>query len=317
MRPALSPRTTLTISDRDEAVKHTIDPHMIRHLSLEETCRKIAELGYDHIELSPRPDFLSWWTRPKVYPERIASFRKALKDHGVKLATLQPMYRWSSPYQDEWELAIDNWKRAIEIAVEMDCPMVVSEFGRGGSPERSQNDRSGLHRPETCEAHFFRALDILVPIREPEGIILSLEAHPEDWLEEIAPAIDIIKTINSPMVRASFIAPHTFYYGPDMVRNLRAAEGSLVHVRLADSFDHTRSSGLRYIVNPPGSQVRVHQHLDFGQGEIDWDLFFGTLAAMKFDGVLSNCVFAWEDRAEQSARFMLEETKRYVAKYWQ
>lgn len=289
---------------------------MIRHLSLEETCRKVAELGYDHIELSPRPDFLSWWTRPKVYPERIASFKKALKDHGVKLATLQPMYRWSSPYQDEWELAIDNWKRAIEIAVEMDCPMFVSEFGRGGSPERSQNDRSGLHRPETCEAQFFRAMDILVPILEREGIMLSLEAHPEDWLEEIAPAIDIIRTINSPMVRASFIAPHTFYYGPDMVRNLRAAEGYLVHVRLADSFDHTKSSGLRYIVNPPGSQVRVHQHLDFGQGEIDWDLFFGTLAGMEFDGVLSNCVFAWEDRAEQSARFMLEQTKRYVAKYW-
>ena len=53
-------------------MKHTIDPHMIRHLSLEETCRKVAELGYDHIELSPRPDFLSWWTRPKVDPERIA-----------------------------------------------------------------------------------------------------------------------------------------------------------------------------------------------------------------------------------------------------
>lgn len=289
---------------------------MIRHLSLEETCRKVAELGYDHIELSPRPDFLSWWTRPKVYPERIASFKKALKDHGVKLATLQPMYRWASPYQDEWDLAIDNWKRAIEIAVEMDCPMFVSEFGRGASPERSQNDRSGLHRPETCEAQFFRAMDILVPILEREGIMLSLEAHPEDWMEEIAPAIDIIKTINSPMVRASFIAPHTFYYGPDMAQNLRATEGYLVHVRLADTLDHTKSSGLRYIVNPPGSQVRVHQHLDFGQGEIDWDLFFSTLAGMGFDGVLSNCVFAWEDRAEQSARFMLEETKRYVAKYW-
>lgn len=191
---------------------------MIRHLSLEEICRKVAELGYDYTELSPRPDFLSWWTRPKIYPERIASFKKALKDHGVTLATLQPIYRWSSPYQDEWDRAIDNWKRAIEIAVEMDCAMLVSEFGHGGSPERSQNDRSGLHRPETCEAQFFHAMEILVPILEREGIMLSLEADPEDWLEEIAPAIDIIKTINSPMVRASFIAPHTFYYGSDMAQ---------------------------------------------------------------------------------------------------
>lgn len=297
-------------------MKHTLDPHMIRHLSLEDTVRKVAELGYDHIEMSPRPDFLSWWTRPKLYPERIKSFKRALHDNNVGLASLQPMYRWASPYPDEWEVAIDNWKRAIEFAVELECPLFVSEFGRGGSPDRSLNDRSGLHRPETCEGAFFRAMDVLVPILEREGIKLSLEAHPEDWLEEIAPAMDIIRTINSPMVRASFIAPHTFFYGPDMVANLRATEGYLEHVRLADTYDHTKSSQLRYIVNPPGAKVRVHQHLDLGQGEIDWDSFFATLADMNFDGVLSNCVFAWEDRAEDSARSVLKQTKDYVAKYW-
>lgn len=297
-------------------MKHTLDPHMIRHLSLEDTVRKVAELGYDHIEMSPRPDFLSWWTRPKLYPERIKSFKRALRDNNVGLASLQPMYRWASPYPDEWEVAIDNWKRAIEFAVELECPLFVSEFGRGGSPDRSLNDRSGLHRPETCEGAFFRAMDVLVPILEREGIKLSLEAHPEDWLEEIAPAMDIIRTINSPVVRASFIAPHTFFYGPDMVANLRATEGYLEHVRLADTYDHTKSSQLRYIVNPPGAKVRVHQHLDLGQGEIDWDSFFATLADMNFDGVLSNCVFAWEDRAEDSARSVLKQTKDYVAKYW-
>lgn len=297
-------------------MKHTLDPHMIRHLSLEDTVRKVAELGYDHVEMSPRPDFFSWWTRPKLFPERIKSFKQALRENNVGLASIQPMYRWASPYPDEWEVAIDNWKRAIAFAVELECPLFVSEFGRGGSPDRSLNDRSGLHRPETCEGAFFRAMDILVPILEREGITLSLEAHPEDWLEEIAPAMDIIKTINSPRVRASFIAPHTFFYGPDMVANLRATEGYLEHVRLADTYDHTKSSQLRYIVNPPGSKVRVHQHVDFGQGEIDWDTFFATLADMKFDGVLSNCVFAWEDRAEDSARYMLRETKQYVEKYW-
>ncbi|GLP86806.1 sugar phosphate isomerase/epimerase family protein [Tritonibacter mobilis] len=296
-------------------MKYTLDPHMIRHLSLEDTIRKVAELGYDYVEMSPRPDFFSWWTRPKLYPERIQSFKKALKDHNVGLATIQPMYRWASPYADEWDMAIDNWKRAIEFAVELECPMFVSEFGRGGSPNRSLNDQSGIHRPEICEGQFFKAMDVLVPILEREGIKLSLEAHPEDWIEEIHPAIDIIKTINSPMVRASFIAPHTFFYGPDMEANLRVTAGLLEHVRLADTYDHNKSSELRYIVNPPESKVRVHQHLDYGEGEIDWDLFFKTLADLKFDGVLSNCVFGWEDRAEDSARFMLSETKRYVEKY--
>src|ERR1700684_126011 len=69
----------------------------------------------------------------------------------------------------------------------------------------------------------------------------------------------------------------------------------------ADSFDHRASSGLRYIVNPPGSPARVHQHLDIGQGEVDWDVFFRTLADVEFDGIATVCVFAWEERARESS----------------
>jgi myo-inositol catabolism protein IolH len=59
----------------------------------------------------------------------------------------------------------------------------------------------------------------------------------------------------------------------------------------------------------------VHQHLNIGQGELDWDTFFRTLAEVKFDGMVSNSVFAWPDKAEQSARFMLQKMQEYLAKY--
>jgi myo-inositol catabolism protein IolH len=66
-------------------MKIALDPYMHRHLPLEELPRLAAKLGYEWIELSPRADFLDWWVRPRVYPERIASFKKALTDHGVKI----------------------------------------------------------------------------------------------------------------------------------------------------------------------------------------------------------------------------------------
>ena len=90
----------------------------------------------------------------------------------------------------------------------------------------------------------------------------------------------------------------------------------LAHVHVADTFNHKASSGLRYIVNPPGSQATVHQHLDIGQGEVDWDVFFGTLAEVGFDGIMTGCVFAWEERAVHSSRFMRPEMQRYIDKYW-
>lgn len=293
-----------------------LDPYMHRHLSLSELCKATEEMGYDHIELSPRADFLQWWTRPRVYPERLNAFKKALKDHELTVSTLQPMYRWSSPFEDERKMAIDNWKRTIEIAVELDSPLLISEFGRGGSPERSLNDTLGIHSAEACEHAFWRSMDELVPILEREGLVLSIEPHPEDWVETMEPAIDIIRTINSTSVKASYIAPHTFYYGDDLAETIRMTQGELVHARVADTFNHKASSQLRYIVNPPGSTARVHQHLDMGEGEINWDTFFKTLSEIGFDGVLSSCVFAWEERAEDSSRFMRDEIQAYVDKYW-
>lgn len=297
-------------------MKIALDPYMIRHLSLPELCRATAELGYDQIELSPRSDFLDWWVMPRATSARMAAFKQALKDHGVGLATLQPMYRWASPFEDERQWAVRCWKRAIEVAIEMGCDTLISEFGRGASPERSVGERPGANTRELCEAAWFRSMDELLPLLEREGLTLSVEPHPEDWVEQLQPAADIVRNIGSKALKLSYIAPHTFYYGDDMAAMIREAAPVLAHVRVADTFNHKKSSQLRYIVNPPGStQIRVHQHLDIGQGEIDWDLFFATLAEVKFDGVLSACVFAWEERAEASSRFMRQEIQRYLDQY--
>ncbi|WP_018150777.1 sugar phosphate isomerase/epimerase family protein [Leeia oryzae] len=297
-------------------MKIALDPYMHRHLSLPELVRKTADLGYEHIELSPRADFLDWWVLPRAYPERIKEFKQALKDHHVQLATLQPMYRWASPFEDERKTAMKNWKKAIEVSVEMGCELMISEFGRGASPERSVGMGPGVNTREQCEAAFLASMDELLPILEREGITLSVEPHPEDWVETFHPAIDIVKMLGSDRLKLSYIAPHTFYYGDDMAAMLKEAAPILAHVRVADTFNHKASSGLRYIVNPPGSNVRVHQHLDIGQGEINWDVFFSTLAENGFDGVMSSCVFAWEERADESSIFMRKKMDEYIRKYW-
>ncbi|RFO95270.1 protein iolH [Rhodoferax lacus] len=298
-------------------MKIALDPYMIRHLSLEQLPGAVADLGYDQIELSPRSDFLDWWVMPRATKERMAAFKSAMKAAGVGLATLQPMYRWASPFEDERQWAMRCWKKAIEVSVEMGCELMISEFGRGASPERSVGEKPGANTKEMCEAAWFRSMDELLPTFEREGLTLSVEPHPEDWIETMQPACDIVKNIGSKALKLSYIAPHTFYYGDDMAAMIREAAPVLAHVRVADTFNHKKSSQLRYIVNPPGSnQIRVHQHLDMGQGEIDWDLFFATLAEVKFDGVLSSCVFAWEERANESSRFMRSEMQRQLDQHF-
>ena len=134
-------------------------------------------------------------------------------------------------------------------------------------------------------------------------------------MEDGLAAIDLIRGIDNRLVSFLYCAPHTFHQGGDIAGVMRYAGPLLTHLHLADSFDHRASSGLRYIVNPPGSPARVHQHLDIGQGEVDWDELFGTLAELQFDGIATVCVFAWEERARESSLHNLEQVRQYRAKF--
>lgn len=296
-------------------MKIALDPYMHRHVSLVELPRLVAEMGYEYIELSPRADFLDWWVKPRVYPERIQEFKKALRDNSVKLASLLPMYRWASPNEDERLNAVKNWKRAIEVAIEMECDTMNSEFGRGPSPQVSSCCCAG-GTSETSEAAWWKSMEELTPIFEREGITLNIEPHPEDWVETFHPGVDIIRSINSKNIRFLYCSPHTFYFGDDMAAMIREAAPVLAHVHVADTFNHKASSGLRYIINPPGAKVTIHQHMNIGEGEVDWDVFFKTLHEVGFDGIMTSCVFAWEEKAVESSRFMRQEIQRYVDKYW-
>ena len=279
-------------------MKLALDPYMFRETPLLELPSLVAELGYEWIELSPRDDFIPFFNHPRVDDTTVASFRKALAVAGVGVSSVLPLFKWSGPDEEDRQAAVSYWTRAIQIASDLGVDTMNSEFN--GNPREAA----------TCERMFWRSMDELLPVFEKEGIRLVLEPHPDDWEEDGKRAVDIVRGINSPNVSFLYCAPHTFHMGGDMTGIMEYAGDLLTHLHVADSLDHRASSGLRYIVNPPGSTVRVHQHLDIGQGEVDWDTFFGTLERLAFDGIMTACVFAWEERAHESSRFMLEEMRR-------
>jgi myo-inositol catabolism protein IolH len=284
-------------------VKLAIDPYMLRRTPLLELPALVAELGYQYIELSPREDFLPFFVHPRADRAMIAAFREELAGAGVEIASVLPLYKWSGPDEDERQAAVRYWRRAIQITVDLGCGVMNSEFN--GRPEQAA----------ASEAQFWRSLEELLPIFEREGVRLVLEPHPDDFMEDGRGAIDLIRGIDNELVSFLYCAPHTFHQGGDLAGVMRSAGPLLTQLHIADSFDHTGSSGLRYIVNPPGSTARVHQHLDVGQGEVDWDLFFATLAEVGFDGITTVCVFAWEERARESLVSNREKVQEYMRRH--
>jgi len=263
---------------------------MIRNRSFDEICRFAAETGYAGIELSPRDDFLPLFGQPVADSARISCLKRALRAHSVELSSLWTVYRWAETNDAVGsDVAVRYFKRFLEIAQELGCQHVSSEFG--GNWDDVERSRDA----------FLRSLEQLLPAIERAGIALSLDAHPGDWIEDGRTAVDLIRELNTPAVRFLYSAPHSFYLDPqdDLREFLHYIAPYLSFVRIADSFDH-RQPG-RYIVNPLGASVRVHQHLNIGEGEIDWVRLFSALKKIGYQGCISNSVFAWPDRAEESA----------------
>ncbi|MEV6589645.1 sugar phosphate isomerase/epimerase family protein [Streptomyces acidicola] len=282
-------------------MKIALDPYMIRHVPLLELPFVVAELGYEWIELSPREDFIPFFRHPRVDDGTVRKFRKALDAAGVRISSMLPLFRWSGPDEDDRQAAVRYWKRAIQICSDLGVDSMISEFN--GRPEAA----------ERSEAQFWRSMEELLPLFEREGIKLALEPHPDDFIENGYDAVNLIRGINHPNVTFLYCAPHTFHIGNDAPGIIRYAGDLLTHVHLADAFDHTASSGNRYILNPPGTPARIHQHLDMGEGEVDFDELFRELRANDFDGTLTACVFAWEERAKESSAFMRKKIDEYLA----
>jgi myo-inositol catabolism protein IolH len=255
--------------------------------------------------------------RHGCFPTGSAAFKKALASAGVGIASLLPMYRWASNDEAERQAAVKHWKRAIEIAVELGVDTMNSEFGRGPHP-----DKGGCYcchtgsMIEACEDAWWRSMEELVPVLEREGITLHVEPHPEDWCETLQPALDIIRTVNSPtgavpLLRAAYLLFRR--------RHPRHAARGKRRAGPCPCRRHLQPQGqFRPALYPesPGTQARVHQHLNIGQGEVPWDDFFGTLHEIGFDGIMTACVFAWEDKADASGTFMRAEMQRYIDKFW-
>ncbi|NDZ93165.1 sugar phosphate isomerase/epimerase [Streptomyces sp. SID6673] len=289
-------------------MKVALDPTPFHHShSLLELPGVVADLGYDHLQLTPHADMIPFFNHPKADDDLVAKFRTACADAGVGIASVLPVLRWSGPDEDAREAAVRYWKRAIQITIDLGVNVMNTEFS--GRPEK----------PEESERAFFRSMEELVPIIEREGIDVRIDPHPDDFVEDGLAAIRMIRGINSKNFGLVYVACHSFHMGGNMAEIMTAAGDMLRLVHVADTMDHHASHGLRYITNPPGNAVRVHQHLKIGDGDVDWEEFFGALGAIGFydrdDTVMVSSVFAENENASDVSRYQLATMTDYVDKY--
>ncbi len=286
-------------------MKLALDPQMFfaTH-SVWELPDVVARLGYEWMELSPKGDCVPFFKHPRIDDAGVRRLKKVAADAGVGIASLLPVLRWSGPGEDERLAAVRAWKRTIQIAVDLGVDTINTEFN--GRPEAAEH----------AEAQFLKSTDELLPIFEREGIQLIIEPHPDDFIEDGLEALALIRGLNKDWIGFLYCAPHAFHQGHAPETIIAAGAEKVRYVHLADAWDHTASHGLRYISNPPGNPVRVHQHMEMGKGEVPYDDIFAALAGIGFDGVISSCVFGFEEDAEGISIRQRETARALIDKHF-
>lgn len=279
-----------------------LDPNMYYcSMSTADTLRKAADLGFRYVELSPNDEFHFWHRYPKADDAFVTEMRKAVRETGVTIRTLNPVFNWSSPDEAERRNQMRNWRRLLELADQLDVHEITSEFS--GDP----------NSPRECEVAWYRSIEELAPSFERYGIRLNMEAHPYDFIELHDDACRTVRGTNLDWIGYEYCCPHTFHLSNgagDVRRMIHGCADRLREVHVADAFNHAAHDGNRYIINPPGADVRVHQHNEIGLGDVPFDDVFEALRDVGFDGVMSVCVFGWHERADEINKSMLARLNR-------
>ncbi|MEY5017590.1 MAG: hypothetical protein RL431_639 [Actinomycetota bacterium] len=288
-------------------VKIALDPTPFHHShSLLDFPHVAADLGYKWLQLTQHADMIPFFNHPKADDALVRKFRAACDSAGVGIASTLPVLRWSGPDEDAREAAVRYMKRVIAITAELGVDTIGTEFN--GRPERA----------EESERSFYRSMEEIVPIVEREGIRVFIDPHPDDFVENGLAAWRVIRGINSANFGMVYVASHTFHMGNDPLGIMREVGDRIGIVHVSDTMDHTRSHGLRYITNPPGNAVRVHQHLKMGDGDVNWDEFFGGLKEIGFldnpASIMCSSVFAENENAHEVAVFQREAMEQHIAR---
>ena len=264
---------------------------------IEEALAKAREFGYEYVELFD--NLFNQQGHSTTYINSLLE-QNDLKVSSVATVSIElPLTNdfFAGPDEEKRKKAVDNMKKAIIVARELDSDLVTTEM-LGNVANVGQVDQ------QVCKDCFLRSVDEIIPVLERENVSISFEPHPGDFIENSDEAVDFLKKIGSPRVGYLWCASHSFALGGEPTEMLRYTKDILNFVYLSDTHDLKRI--MAPLLKP---EMGAHEHLIPGRGgDVDFEAMINTLREIKYDGFICAQPFSYaSDFPEKAAK----ETKEF------
>jgi len=279
-------------------MKLAFSSNAYQRFSVEETIRRIAELGYAGLELLA--DVPHAWP-VGLLEERKRAIRDCLEKHGVAISNVnafmmnavadprQPYWHpsWIEPDANYRAIRREHTKRALALAAELGAPSIQTEPGGPLAKGQSWDEAARV---------FYDELMPCVEVAEQRRVYLLIEPEPGLLIETFDEYLEFVGRIDSPRVGLNFDIGHAFCVGQDPQGWIAKMAAHTKHYHIEDI-----------------AATRVHQHLIPGRGAIDFEATLREIAQSGYDGWITVELYPYLDDPDTAGR----EAKEFLEGVWE
>ncbi len=257
------------------------------HFSIEDTIRKVGELGYTGIEILA--DVPHAWPS-FLLEERKQSIRDHLDKHNLQIANInafmmnavndprQPYWHpgWTDPDPHYRAIRREHTKRSLQLAKDIGAPNVTTEPGGLLTAEQSWKDAAQI---------FYDEIMPCIEIAEQLEVLLLIEPEPELMIEKFDEYLEFAGRIKSPWVGLNFDVGHAYCVSEDPQDWVEKMAPYTKHYHFEDI-----------------ASTRVHKHLIPGHGAIDFKATLQAIERTGYDGWITVELYPYIDNPDDAAR---------------
>ena len=261
------------------------------HYSIEETIRRVAEIGYQGIELLA--DVPHAWP-VGLLPEKKASIRRSLDEFQLTISNInafmmnaigdprQPYWHpsWIDPDPHYRAIRREHTKRALHLAAELGAPHITTEPGGPLAPEQTWQQAADL---------FYEELMPCLELAQHLGVGLLIEPEPELMIERFDQYLEFADRLGTSAVGLNFDIGHAYCVGEDPQDWIGPMREQTVHYHFEDI-----------------AASRVHEHLIPGHGAIDFSATLDAIRQTEYGGWMTVELYPYIDNPDEAARQSLQ-----------